>query len=325
MSDKDVPIAPVGWYPNKSGQPGERFWDGTGWTGEQRGLPAEGKASEIQTRTRGQWAFLASLVGGALLLPLGFGLWNWVGPGRPFITTDSEACAEMSKAIGIVNVQNYGSVTSINTENDVTYNIPKSARAGAGIDAFEGTGNGAESPKLIRALTILADEWTFGSDLINYDPQDSAEEDPKYTMYNSNNDLRGVVKICKELGFPLSNDALNFDIPKVTAVPGNGQSLPQQTVQKFPAGYTDLGVGIAVKQVDGVCDYLRCAIYEVYAYKTCPNSVYLEGSQVDANGVIYGITNDSNGGMNIGDLAVMTLRATSNSATGVTITDASCY
>jgi hypothetical protein len=28
-----VGIAPAGWYPDPSGQPGSRWWDGTQWTG----------------------------------------------------------------------------------------------------------------------------------------------------------------------------------------------------------------------------------------------------------------------------------------------------
>jgi hypothetical protein len=78
-------------------------------------------------------------------------------------------------------------------------------------------------------------------------------------------------------------------------------------------------------KVDGDCDYLRCVHYQVYAYASCPNGVYLEGNEVDGNGVIYGMTNDENGGMNLGDTAIMTLRATSDMATAVRITDASCY
>lgn len=309
MGNQDAPMAPAGWYPIDSGQPGERYWDGSKWTGELRGLPKiDAEEKHAPKKIKKIW-FL--VLGGIAAIVLVVSALTVFAKEPPFITTDSEACSEMSSAIGLVNAKNYGSVAGIPSGDYTIYKIFSNARATAGIDAFENTGNKAESEKLINEMTALASD-------------SSTRESFDYALYRTRLHLEQVVAICAELGFPMENTAINFDIPEVAPAPAQDQPA-QPSVSRVPEGYTDTGVGIAYMKVEGECDYARCVHYQVYAYASCPSGVYLEGNQVDANGVIYGMTNDANGGMNIGDVAIMTLRATSDAATAIKITDASCY
>lgn len=38
MGNSDAPKAPAGWYPIGEGRPGERYWDGSVWSGKTRGI-----------------------------------------------------------------------------------------------------------------------------------------------------------------------------------------------------------------------------------------------------------------------------------------------
>ena len=327
MGFNDAPNAPAGWYPNGEGLPGERYWDGESWNGTTRGISAPaaettGETPQKATSLKGWLASLAIVVVVVVVLVL-------LIPSlkeKPFITTDAEACSAISDAIGAVNAKNYGSVGAITEKNSTEISsIAKSARAGAGTGIYEGTGNKATSVSLVQQLSDFAESMTFGSDLIhasfgNTDPA----TDPGHTLYLSYQKLQTVVATCSGLGFPLKNQVFNFPVPDATTATATS-SGPAPSISNVPEGFTDTGNGIGYKFVELACDFGRCVHYQVYAYKSCPSSVYIEGNQVDAAGVAYGITNDMLGAMSPGDNAVATLRATEPAATAVKITKVQCY
>jgi Protein of unknown function (DUF2510) len=42
-------LPPAGWYPNPSGAPGQRYFDGRGWTAHHRAAPPQPMAPTVQT------------------------------------------------------------------------------------------------------------------------------------------------------------------------------------------------------------------------------------------------------------------------------------
>ena len=66
MGNQDAPKAPAGWYPIEEGKPGERYWDGNSWTGEERGIPEQHLSPESLSLNR------ASTYKKTLFLAIGF-------------------------------------------------------------------------------------------------------------------------------------------------------------------------------------------------------------------------------------------------------------
>jgi hypothetical protein len=100
----------------------------------------------------------------------------------------------------------------------------------------------------------------------------------------------------------------------------------------LPAGFTDAGVGVALRWLDPAADDWRdctfsgyCYWLEVYAYEDCPSSVYVEANLLNAEGRVVGWTNDSLGVLSNGQYGYIELRDSTDDGEQIEITDVTCY
>lgn len=143
MGNQQGPNAPAGWYANDSGH-GEKYWDGTSWTGEVRGVNQtqknEGLSSENETGTntgflayfpRWIWIAVASGVALALLFvfaapPIISSISSGAGSNSPNLATVQSAIKSVFPKCELKNVNNASPEREL--VMDMTYpegNIPE--------------------------------------------------------------------------------------------------------------------------------------------------------------------------------------------------------
>ena len=117
--------------------------------------------------------------------------------------------------------------------------------------------------------------------------------------------------------------------PQSTPPPSSPNPSPAPSL---PAGFTDAGVGVALRWLDWDVDDPRdcsfsgfCYWLEVYAYEDCLSSVYVEANLLDAEGRVVGWTNDSLGALRNGQYGYIELRDSTDDGYQIEITDVSCY
>lgn len=105
---------------------------------------------------------------------------------------------------------------------------------------------------------------------------------------------------------------------------GGSQETP--TPASIPAGYNDLGVGIAAKFVERDCSVslYGCQWLELYAYEDCQSLVYIEANLMDPSGVVLGLTNGTLGSLKTGQKGLIELISLYEDATSIELTDATC-
>jgi hypothetical protein len=111
--------------------------------------------------------------------------------------------------------------------------------------------------------------------------------------------------------------------PSVSKVPTPKRA---PSVPNVPAGFQDWNNGLGTIKIDGTCDSgTRCIWYQVYAYRSCPTSVYVEGNIYDAGGTIIDMTNDIVGSMAKGESATVNMKTYNQSAAQMRLTEVECY
>ena len=117
--------------------------------------------------------------------------------------------------------------------------------------------------------------------------------------------------------------------PQSTPPPSSPNPSPAPSL---PAGFTDAGVGVALRWLDPAADDWRdctfsgyCYWLEVYAYEDCPSSVYVEANLLNAEGRVVGWTNDSLGVLSNGQYGYIELRDSTDDGEQIEITDVTCY
>lgn len=89
---------------------------------------------------------------------------------------------------------------------------------------------------------------------------------------------------------------------------------PVETGPDIPAGYTDVGSGLAVRAAEWGVDFNSCSYYDVcmgvllYAYEPCTSGGYIEANVLSGN-VIVTFTNDIIPSMQVGDTYLSVLGA----------------
>lgn len=187
------------------------------------------------------------------------------------------------------------------------------------VGVWEGTTTGgAESHRVIHATRSLANAESVGAAVVN--DQFGDEDATVSAVASTARELFKVAGACESAGFAMSPAEFTFSAP-VSPDSAKGEAAGPQ----IPDGFDDAGSGLGYRWLESPkCDYLRCTQLELFAYGTCPQSVYVRANTVDANGTIYGYANDLLGPMNAGDSAIATLTIAESAATATVITEVTC-
>jgi len=106
--------------------------------------------------------------------------------------------------------------------------------------------------------------------------------------------------------------------------PSNADAI----MKGIPAGYNDLGNGLAYKwkNTDIDCEYYDgCIVAMVYAYGDCPSSVYLEANILDENDTVINYTNGTLSALSAGQKGEILLGDINGNGAKFQMTDSSCY
>lgn len=104
--------------------------------------------------------------------------------------------------------------------------------------------------------------------------------------------------------------------------------LKRDPISNFPDGFKDVGNGVAYRFANEgrECSYSSCVFVELYAYQNCPSMVYVQAKTVDRDtNTVYGMTNDTLGGLSRGQSGVVELPILESAANGVQLTEINCY
>jgi hypothetical protein len=102
----------------------------------------------------------------------------------------------------------------------------------------------------------------------------------------------------------------------------------------IPTGFTDNGNGIALKWLKegddgfaGGCEYSigPCFKMAVYAYESCPASVYAEVNGVNSAGTVIASSNDALSALNEGETGALEFTFTDRDVLHAKFTNASCF
>jgi hypothetical protein len=100
---------------------------------------------------------------------------------------------------------------------------------------------------------------------------------------------------------------------------------PTPDISWVPSGFRVVANGVAVKSLEGECDYFRCVAYEVVTEAGCPDGLYIEANVLDGDDRVIDYANDLVASVGVGERAKIVLESTDDDAERIRITEVNCY